>query len=221
VVYPRYVAGKRVWVRVMDKSQRSSNPKLAATWERGTIVKRGATGTSYKVDRQDRKRKKVKTVNVRQPKPYKEDEEQTEIAQPPPPVPPGEDEQQQPPEEHDSEGEEEEEDLPDVDLGPEDEESKEADPHFLDTMRERFAVLKDTPLPEQYTPLPGEQTPLLREDPLLPETPPQSQGMTTRAQTRAGGGKIKHVPSAKATRQQVHLTRPPPPARESTGQAQQ
>jgi hypothetical protein len=108
-----------------------------------------------------------------------------------------------------------------VDLGPEDEESKEADPHILDTMRERLAVLKDTPLPEQYTPLPGEQTPLPREDPPLPEAPPQSEGMTTRAQTRAGGGKIKHVPSAKTTRQQAHWTRPPPPARESTGQAQQ
>jgi hypothetical protein len=32
VVYPRYVAGERVWVRVMDKNQRSSNPKLAANW---------------------------------------------------------------------------------------------------------------------------------------------------------------------------------------------
>jgi hypothetical protein len=32
---------------------------------------------------------------------------------------------------------------------------------------------------------------------------------------------IKHVPGARATREQVHLTRPPPPACESTGQAQQ
>jgi hypothetical protein len=63
--------------------------------------------------------------------------------------------------------------LPDVDLGAEEEESKEADPHFLDKMRERLVVLKDTLLPEQYTPLPGEQTPLPREDPPLPETPPQ------------------------------------------------
>jgi hypothetical protein len=178
VVYPRYVAGERVWVRVMDKNQRSSNPKLAATWERLTIVKRGVTGTSYKVDRQDRKRKKVKTANVQQLKPYQEEEEQTESAQPPPPVPPRKDEQQQLPEEHDLEGEEEE-DLPDVDLGPEDEESKEADPNFLETMREPLAVLKDTPLPDQYTPLPGKQTPLPKEDPPLPETPPQSEGMTT------------------------------------------
>jgi hypothetical protein len=100
-----------VWVRVMDKNQRSPNAKLAATWERGTIVERGVTGTSYKVDRQDRKRKKVKTVNVQQLKPYEEEEEQTEIAQPPPSVPPREDEQQQPPEEHNLE-EEDEEDLP-------------------------------------------------------------------------------------------------------------
>jgi hypothetical protein len=149
------------------------------------------------------------------------EEEQTEIAQPPPPVPPGEDEQQQWTEEHKLGGEEEEYDLPDVDLGAEEEESEEADPHFLDTMRERLAVLKDTPLPEQYTPLPGEQMPLPREDPPLPETPPQSEGMTTRSQTRAGGGKIRHIPSTRATRQQVHQTRPQPPARESTGQAQQ
>jgi hypothetical protein len=45
--------------------------------------------------------------------------------------------------------------------------------------------------------------------------------MTTQAQTRAGGEKIKHVSSAKATRQQVHLTQPPPPARKSMGQAKQ
>jgi hypothetical protein len=111
--------------------------------------------------------------------------------------------------------------MPDVDLGAEEEESKEADPHLLDTMRERLAVLKDTPLPEQYTPLPGKQTPWQREDPPLPETPPQSEGMMTRAQTRAGGGKIRHVPSTKEIRQQVHQARPPPPARKSTGQAQQ
>jgi hypothetical protein len=102
VVYPRYVAGKRVWVKVIDKSQRSANPKLAAAWKRGTIVERGATGTSYRVDRPDRKQKKVKTVNVQQLKLYEEEEEHTEIAQPPPPVPPGEDEQQQPPKEHNS-----------------------------------------------------------------------------------------------------------------------
>jgi hypothetical protein len=156
------VAGKRVWVKVMDKSQRSANLKLAPAWERGTIVKRGVKGTSYRVDRPDRKRKQVKTVNVQQLKPYEEEEEQTDIAQPPPTVPPGEVERQQPPKEHESEGEEEEDDLPDVDLGPEEEESEEADPHFLDTMRERLAVLKDTLLPEQYTPLPGEQTPLPR-----------------------------------------------------------
>jgi hypothetical protein len=109
------------------------------------------------------------------------------IAQPPPQVPHRDNKQQQPPEEHDLEGEEEE-DLPDVALGPEDEESKEADPNFLETMRERLAVLKDTPLPEQETPLPDEQMPLPIEDPPLPETPPQSEGMTTQAQTRAGGG---------------------------------
>jgi hypothetical protein len=50
VVYPRYVAGKKVWVKVMDKNQLSPSPKLAPPWERETIVERGVTGTSYKVD---------------------------------------------------------------------------------------------------------------------------------------------------------------------------
>jgi hypothetical protein len=153
---------------------------LAASWEKGTIVERGVTGTSYKVDRQDRKRKRVKTVNVQQLKPFEEEEEETVIAQPPPPVPHRDNEQQKPPDEHNLEGEEEE-DLPDVDLGPEEEESEVADPDFLETMRERLAVLKDTPLPEQETPLPDEETPLPIGDPPLPETPPQSEGMTTRA----------------------------------------
>jgi hypothetical protein len=123
--------------------------------------------------------------------------------------------------EHESEGEEEEYDMPDVDLGTEEEEIKEADPHFSDTMRERLAVLKDTPLPQQDTPLPVEQTPLPRDDPPLPDTLPQSEGMLTRAQKRAGGGKISHVPITRAAQQEVHLAQPSPPAHESTGQAQQ
>jgi hypothetical protein len=45
-----------------------------APWERGTIVERGVTGISYKVDRQDRKRKRVKTVNVQQLKPFEEEQ---------------------------------------------------------------------------------------------------------------------------------------------------
>jgi hypothetical protein len=87
VVYPRYVAGNKVWVKVMDKNQRSPNPKLAPPWERGTIVQRGVTETSYKVERHDRKRKKVKTVNDQQIKPFEKEEEETVIAQPPTPVP--------------------------------------------------------------------------------------------------------------------------------------
>jgi ketosteroid isomerase-like protein len=70
---PGTSAGERVWVKVTDKNQRSANPKLAPTWERGTIVKRGVTGTSYRVDRPGRKRKKVVTVNVQQLKPYMEE----------------------------------------------------------------------------------------------------------------------------------------------------
>jgi hypothetical protein len=123
VVYPRYVAGNKVWVKVMDKNQQSPNPKLAPPWERGTIVQRGVTGTSYKVERHDRKCKKVKTVNVQQIKPFTEEEEETAIGQPPTPMPHSE--QQTPAEEYDSEGEEDYE-LPDVDLGPEDEEIEES-----------------------------------------------------------------------------------------------
>jgi hypothetical protein len=151
VVYPRYVAGDKEWVKVMDKNQRSPNPKLEAPWEKGTIFERGVTGTSYKVNRQDRKRKRVKTVNVQQLKPFEEEREETVIAQPPPPVLHGDNEQHEPPEEHNLKGEEEE-DLPDADLEPEEEESEEADPDFLETMRERLDVLKDTPLPDQETP---------------------------------------------------------------------
>jgi hypothetical protein len=108
VVYPRYVAGDKVWVKVMDKNQQSPNPKLAPPWERATIVQRGVTGTSYKVERHDRKRKKVKTVNVQQIKPFEKEEEETVIAQPPTPVPHTK--------EYDSEGEEDY-DLPDVGSG--------------------------------------------------------------------------------------------------------
>jgi ribosomal protein L21E len=145
-VYPTYMAGDQVWVKVKDKNQQSANPKLAPIWERGTVVKRGVTGTSYSVDRPGRKRKKVITVNVQQLKPYRVQEERTEIARPPP-VPPGaaaegdeeaqtgpeEDEQRQSTDEHESEGEEEEYDMPELDLGAKEEGSEEADPHFLDT----------------------------------------------------------------------------------------
>jgi hypothetical protein len=90
VAYPMYVAGDKVWVKVMDKNQRAPNPKLAPPWERGTIVERGVTGTSYKVERHDRKRKKVKTINVQQIKPFeeeKEEEEEKAFVQPLRPVP--------------------------------------------------------------------------------------------------------------------------------------
>jgi hypothetical protein len=53
-----------VWVKVKDKNQRLANPKLVPTWERGIIVERGVTGTSYRVNRPSRKRKKVITGNV-------------------------------------------------------------------------------------------------------------------------------------------------------------
>jgi hypothetical protein len=205
------VAGDKVWVKVMDKNQRSPNPKLSPPWEKGTILQRGVTGTSYKVERHDRKRKQVKTVNVQQIKPFKKEEEETVIMQPPTPV--LHSEQQTPPEEYDSEGEEDY-DLPDVDLGPEEEEGEDAG--------------RDTPLPVQVTPLPDGETllpvgypPLAETPPPLPETPSQSEGMMTRAQAKGGGGGLRHVPAARTSRQLGHLAKPPPPACESTGRAGQ
>jgi hypothetical protein len=166
-----------VWVKVMDKNQRSPNPKLSPPWERGTIVQRGVTGTRYKVERHDRKRKRVKTVNVQQIKPFKEEKEETVIARPPPLA--LHSEQQTPPEEYNSKGEEED-DLPDVDLGPEEEESKDAD-------RDTLLPDQETPLPDGETPLPIGYPTLPETPPPLPETPPQSEGMMTRAQAKGGG----------------------------------
>jgi hypothetical protein len=182
VVYPRYVAGDKVWVKVMDKNQRAPNPKLAPPWERWTIVQRGVRGTSYKVERHDRKRKKVKTIKVQQIKPFeegKEEEEETAIVQPPIPVP--QTNQQTPSEEYDSE-EGEDDKLPDVDLGQEEEEDE-------GTERDTSLPVPDTPLPSEETPLPEEYPPLPETSPPMPETPPQSEGMMTRAQARGGGGK--------------------------------
>jgi hypothetical protein len=129
--------------------------------------------------------------------------------------------------EQESEGEEEEENMADLELGPE-EESKEADQHFLDTMKERLAALKDKPLPQRDTPLPNEHlplperdTPLPRRDTPLPETPPQSEGMLTRARKRSGGGKMAHVPNMRAARQQWRLPRLPPPLEPSIVRRQQ
>jgi hypothetical protein len=217
VVYPRYVAGDKVWVKVMDKNQQAPNPKLARPWERGTIVARGVTGTSYKVDRHERKHKPVKTSNVQQLKPFAKEKEETMIAQPPAPA--QNNEQQEPRGEYDLDWDEED-NLPDVDLGQEEEESEDAD-------QDTLLPDQETPLPDQETPLSDGETPLpigyqlLTETPApLPETTPQSEGMMTRAQAK-GGGELKHVPEARATRQLGHLARPPPPARESTGRAGQ
>jgi hypothetical protein len=121
-------------------------------------------------------------------------------------------EQQTRPKEYNSEGEEDY-DLPDVDLGPEEEEVEDAG--------------RDTPLPDQVTPLPDGETPLpvgyprLPEyPPPLPETPPQSEGMMTRAQAK-GGGELRQVPAARTSRQLGHLAKLPQPACESTGRAGQ
>jgi hypothetical protein len=128
----------------------------------------------------------VKTVNVQQIKPFEKEEEETVIAQPPTPVPHSE--QQTPPEEYDSEGEEDY-DLPDVDLGPEEEEIEDAG-------RDTSLTVQVTPLPDRETPLPVGYPPLPETPPPLPETPPQSEGMMTRAQAR-GGRKLRHVPAAR------------------------
>jgi hypothetical protein len=50
-------------VKVNNKNQRTANQKLAQIWERGFVLERGVTVTSYKVNRQGRKRKKIVTVN--------------------------------------------------------------------------------------------------------------------------------------------------------------
>jgi hypothetical protein len=132
------------------------------------------------------------------------------IVQPRLPVPHSEHQTQ--PEEYDSEGEEDY-DLPDVDLGPEEEESEDAEGDTPLLGQETPLSYGETPLPVGYPPLP--ETP-----PPLPETPPQSEGMMTRAQAR-GGGKLKHVPTARTSRQLGLRAKPPPPARESTGRAGQ
>jgi hypothetical protein len=136
----------------------------------------------YKVERHDRKRKKVKTINVQQIKPFeegKEEEEETAIVQPPRPVPQAN--QQTPSEEYDSE-EGEDDKLWEVDRGQEEEEDE-------GTERDTSLPVPDTPLPTEETPLPEEYLPLPETPPSMPETQPLSEGMMTRAQTRGGGGK--------------------------------
>jgi hypothetical protein len=89
--------------------------------------------------------------------------------QPPTPVPHGK--MQTPSEEYDSEDEEDYE-LPDVDLGPEYEESE-------DSGQDTSLPVQGTPLLDGETPLPGEYPPLPETPPLMPETPLQSEGMMT------------------------------------------
>jgi ribosomal protein L21E len=148
VAFPMYVAGDKVWVRVMDKTQRTANPKLAPQWERGTIIQRGVTGTSYQVERHDRKRKKSKMINVQQIKPWKEEKEEEEEdarVQPPRPMPHAS--QQTPAEEDDSEdGDEDDDELPGVDLGQDEEEDEGSD--------------QEAPEPDLSTPAPQEDPPL-------------------------------------------------------------
>jgi hypothetical protein len=95
--------------------------------------------------------------------------------------------QQTPSEEYDSE-EGKDYELPDVDLGQEEEEDEGAE-------RDTSLPVLDTPLPNEETPLPEEYPPLPETPPPMPETPPQSEGMMTRAQARGGGvgGSEKHT----------------------------
>jgi hypothetical protein len=121
--------------------------------------------------------------------------------------------QQTPSEEYDSE-EEEDYELPDVDLGQEEEEDENAE-------RGTSLPVRGTPLPDEETPLPGGYL-LLPETPQpMPETPPQSEGMMTLAQARGGGGELRHIPAARTSRLGGRLAEPLPPARESTGRAGQ
>jgi hypothetical protein len=165
------------------------------------------------VERHDRKRKKAKTINVQQIKPFeegKEEEEETAIVQPPRPGP--QTNQQTPSEEYDSE-EGEDDELPEVDLGQDKEEDE-------GTERDTSLPVPDTPLPTEETPLPEEYPPLPETPQPMPETPPQSEGMMTRAQAR-GGGEAIHLPAGRTSRQGRSLAKPPPPARKSTGRAGQ
>jgi hypothetical protein len=127
----------------------------------------------------------VKTSNVQQLKPFAKEKEETMIAQPPAPA--QNNEQQEPRGEYDLDWDEED-NLPDVDLGQEEEESEDAD-------QDTLLPDQETPLPDQETPLSDGETPLpigyqlLTETPApLPETTPQSEGMMTRAQAKGGGG---------------------------------
>jgi ribosomal protein L21E len=207
VAYPMYVAGDKVWVRVMDKTQRTPNPKLAPQWERGTIIKRGVTGTSYLVERHDRKRKKTKMVNVQQIKPWKEERE---VEEPPKSFPkrhrgPEEpqDSQQEPDEEGDSENGEdgEEEEVPDANQGQDEEEDETADQEAQEPNQEDQP--EEQPQPEATSEGQDEES--------------EPEGMTTRSATRAGGGKTRHIPSARSSRHGRSLAKPQPPAQRSTG----
>jgi hypothetical protein len=100
-----------------------------------------------------------------------------------------------------------------VDLGQDEEEDE-------GTERDTSLPVPDTPLPTEDTPLTEEYPPLPETPPLMPETEQQSEGMMTRAQAR-GGGKARHIPAARTSRQGRSLAKPPPPARESTGRAGQ
>ena len=71
VQMPTFEEGDLVWVKIMDKGP---NPKFAAAWEKGHIVERKSSVT-YRVNRHGR-RKKVKTLNVQQLKPRKEEDDQ-------------------------------------------------------------------------------------------------------------------------------------------------
>jgi hypothetical protein len=93
--------------------------------------------------------------------------------------------------------------MPAMDLGTKEEGSNEADPHFLDTMRERLAVLKDMSLPQQDTPLTAEQTPLPERDTPLPDS--ASVGRNAQPSTKKGQGR-KNATCAKHKSSQTRST---------------
>jgi hypothetical protein len=128
--------------------------------------------------------------------------------QPPRPVPHA---SQQTPSEDEVSKEGEEDELPGVDLGQDEEEDE-------GSGRGTSLPVQDTPLLTEDTPAPEEYPPLPKKTPSMPETEQQSEGMRTRAQAR-GGGKARHIPAARTSRQGKSLANPPPLAHESTGLA--
>jgi transposase InsO family protein len=143
-VWPSFDPGQKVWLRVDQKNQ--PNPKLAPNWERATIVERSTLAT-YRVRQDDRKRKRVKTVNVQKLKPRVDEAEPEPFVAPEPDDESimGEDDHQaesdfQEPEDTDEE-EDDEEQPPAEPEEPENEEAPKPEPRYNLRTRKKQAHL--------------------------------------------------------------------------------